>query len=354
MDLLHLRQSIHTWAKELGFDGIRIARLETGKASEYLLQWLKKGYHGEMAYMSRNPEIRADPSLLVPDALCVLTVRMDYLPLPLSEARERLERGDEAAVSIYALGRDYHKLVRQRLLKLAQRIREAVGDFGYRVFSDSAPIHEKALAESGGLGWIGKHTNLIDRQAGSLFFLGELLTDLPLPIDDPVSSHCGSCTRCLSACPTGAIVAPYQLDARLCISYLTIEHPGSIPIGLRSHIGNRVYGCDDCQLVCPWNRYAKMTQEKDFLPRNGLDRADLASLFLWREQAFLSKFEGSAIRRIGYDRWLRNLAVGLGNAPANPRIIEVLRARLEETSELVQEHVLWALKVQEEKRIRKP
>lgn len=343
MDLFLLKKTLDLWALELGFGKIRVARLETHRASAFLKEWLNQGYHGEMDYMARNLDLRADPSLMVPRALTALSLRLDYLPLPLEAARNRLDRTDEAAISVYALGRDYHKLMRRRLLELTSRMQKRIGPFGYRVFADSAPVFEKSLAESSGVGWIGKHTNLIDRQAGSFFFLGEVVTDLPLPVDDPVTGHCGSCTACLSACPTQAIVAPYQLDARLCISYLTIEYSGSIPLELRPLIGNRVYGCDDCQLVCPWNRYAALTKEKDFLPRHGFDRADLTVLFGWSEEEFLSRLQGSAIRRIGHVNWLRNLAVGLGNAPRSESVIKSLEARLNHPSELVLEHVRWAL-----------
>jgi len=343
VDLRQIRLNFKTWATELGFDHLGVARLETQEALRFLDDWLARGRQGEMAYMAHHRDLRANPSQWIPGALSVLSVRMDYLPMTPLEALARLAEGDQAAVSVYALGRDYHKLMRQRLQKLASRMEAAIGPFGYRVFSDSAPLFEKSFAQDAGLGWIGKHTNLIDRQAGSFFFLGEIVTDLPLPVDSPLSAHCGSCTACITACPTAAIVAPYQLDARRCISYLTIELKGTIPLEFRKSIGNRVYGCDDCQLVCPWNRYARITREADFLPRQGLDRASMLELFAWSEEAFHRKLEGSAIRRIGYESWLRNLAIGLGNAPASSKIVGGLQSRADDASPVVREHVAWAL-----------
>ncbi len=343
MDLTQIQLDIQTWADELGFDRLGVARLETGDALQFLDDWLAQGRNGEMEYMSRHRDLRADPAKWIPGALTVLSARMDYLPMPLTEAMERLEDGNQAAVSVYALGRDYHKLMRQRLQKLATRMETVIGPFGYRVFSDSAPLFEKSFAQDAGLGWIGKHTNLIDRHTGSFFFLGEIVTDLPLPLEAPTSSHCGSCTACIAACPTAAIVAPYQLDARRCISYLTIELKGAIPFEFRRLIGNRIYGCDDCQLVCPWNRYAQVTREPDFLPRQGLERAQLVDLFAWSEDEFNRNLEGSAIRRIGYESWLRNLAVGLGNAPWSHQVLDALTARSHDPSPLVREHVAWAL-----------
>ena len=268
---------------------------------------------------------------------------MDYLPESASDPLELARQGDRACISRYALGRDYHKVLRARLKALAGRIEERIGPFGYRVFTDSAPVLEKPLAAKAGLGWIGKHTNLLDRHAGSWFFLGEIYTDLALPADSPVRDHCGSCRRCIDVCPTDAITAPYQLDARRCISYLTIELKGSIPVEFRRAIGNRVYGCDDCQAVCPWNRYADFTGESDFTPRHGLDAPKLVDLFAWSEQEFLDRTQGSAIRRIGHECWLRNLAVGLGNAPTSPEVVDALRARVDHPSALVREHVAWAL-----------
>jgi epoxyqueuosine reductase len=338
-----LALAIKAWGLELGFQQIGIADTDLSSAEEHLLAWLAEGYHGEMDYMARHGLRRSRPAELVPGARTVISARMDYLP----ETRERLGEvlSDPAAafVSRYALGRDYHKTLRHRLQRLAVRIARAVGPFGHRVFTDSAPVLEKPLAQKAGLGWIGKHTNLIDSRAGSWFFLGEIYTDLELPPDSPAKGRCGRCTACLDICPTRAIVAPYRLDARRCISYLTIEHRGSIPEPLRPLIGNRIYGCDDCQWVCPWNRFARVTREADFLPREGLDRATLLELFAWDEGAFLARTQGSAIRRIGYLAWLRNLAVALGNAPAAEAVAAALNARADHPSPLVREHVYWAI-----------
>ncbi len=335
---------IAQWGRELGFGAIGIADTDLHEAEARLDRWLAAGYHGEMDYMARHGTARSRPAELVPDTLRVITARMDYLPEPLAAARAALADPARAYVSRYALGRDYHKVLRARLARLAARIADDIGPFGYRVFTDSAPVLEGALAAKSGLGWRGKHTLLLTREAGSYFFLGEIYTDLPLPTTDPVSAHCGSCRACLDACPTGAIVAPYELDARRCISYLTIELHGPIPEALRPLIGNRVYGCDDCQLVCPWNRYASLAAESDFRTvRHGLDRATLVELFAWTRDEFDSRMAGSAIRRIGYERWLRNLAVGLGNAPASPDVMTALAARADDPSPLVREHVQWAL-----------
>ena len=346
MELKQIQKDIQDWAAELGFDGLGVSRIETQVALKFLDAWLAEGRHGEMTYMARHRDLRANPSHWIPGALSVLSVRMNYLPMTLQDAMARLSDGEQPAISVYALGRDYHKLMRHRLQKLATRMENAIGPFGYRVFSDSAPLFEKSYAESAGLGWIGKHTNLIDRKSGSFFFLGEIVTDLPLNEDAPVSAHCGSCTACLTACPTAAIVAPYQLDARRCISYLTIELKGPIPLEFRRPIGNRIYGCDDCQLVCPWNRYAQLTRENDFLPRQALNEVSMLELFSWSEDEFNRKLEGSAIRRIGYESWLRNLAIGLGNAPPSPRILASLRTRSDASSPVVREHVAWAISEQ--------
>ncbi|WP_348759899.1 tRNA epoxyqueuosine(34) reductase QueG [Candidatus Methylocalor cossyra] len=342
--LTALADRIKAFGRELGFQRIGIAGVELSDAERHLEDWLRAGFHGTMGYMARHGRKRSRPAELVPGTLTVISVGMDYLPEPCQVARKRLEQPGIAFISRYALGRDYHKLLRHRLQRLAERIAAEIGPYGYRVFSDSAPVLEKALAAKAGLGWIGKHTNLIDRHAGSFFFLGEIYTDLPLPVDRPTPSHCGTCTACLDLCPTGAIVAPYRLDARRCISYLTIELHGPIPEELRAALGNRIYGCDDCQLVCPWNRYARLTEESDFLPRHGLDAASLVELFSWDEATFLRKTEGSAIRRIGYLRWLRNIAVALGNAPTEPTVLAALRARAGHPAELVREHVAWALR----------
>jgi epoxyqueuosine reductase len=314
------------------------------RADEARLQeWLARDMHGEMAWMARHGRRRSRPAELVPGTLSVISVRMDYLP-PAGETPEKvLDRPGLGYVSRYALGRDYHKVMRRRLQRLADRIAGAVGAFGYRVFVDSAPVLERALARDAGLGWIGKHTNLLSREAGSWFFLGEIYTDLPLPPDAAGSAHCGDCQACIDVCPTRAIVAPYRLDARLCISYLTIEHPGSIPEDLRPLMGNRIYGCDDCQLVCPWNRFATPTPESDFLPRQGLDAPRLRELFRWSEEEFLQRTEGSPIRRIGHHRWLRNIAVALGNCAADAADREALLRHREHPDPTVREHVAWAL-----------
>ena len=295
-----------------------------------------------MHYMGRHGTRRSRPAELIPGTLRVVSARMDYRAAG-ADPVEVLTDAKLGYVSRYALGRDYHKLVRSRLARLAERIAASADAAGYRAFTDSAPVLEKALARDAGLGWIGKHTNLLDRHDGSWFFLGEVFTDLPLPLDAPVTSHCGSCTACIDVCPTQAIVAPYELDARRCISYLTIEHHGPIPVELRAAMGNRIYGCDDCQLVCPWNRYARLSAEPDFVVRHGLDAPQLVELFRWSEEQFLRCTEGSAIRRVGYQRWLRNVAVALGNAPPSADVIEALRSREQDPSELVREHVRWAL-----------
>jgi epoxyqueuosine reductase len=341
-DLAPLVAAIKAWGRELGFDAVGIADADLGAAEARLAEWLARGFHGEMDYMARHGAKRARPAELVPGTKRVITVRMDYLP-DAADAEAVLGDRTKAYVSRYALGRDYHKVLRTRLQRLADRIAAEVGEFGYRVFTDSAPVMEVELAARAGLGWRGKHTLVLTREAGSYFFLGEIYTDLPLPADVPASEHCGACTRCIDVCPTGAIVAPYRLDARRCISYLTIELKGSIPVPLRALIGNRVYGCDDCQLVCPWNKYARPTGEPDFRVRHGLDALELAELFGWSEGSFHERLAGSAIRRIGYERWSRNLAVGLGNAPTGERVVAALRARAADPSALVREHVTWAL-----------
>ena len=336
--------SIIDWGHALGFDEVGIADTDLAADEIRLVNWLRANRHGEMDYMARHGTRRARPAELVPGTLRVISVRLNYRSQNARDAHDVLDDSRKAYIARYALGRDYHKVMRSKLEKLAHRIREAVGEFGYRVFSDSAPVLEVALAAKSGLGWRGKHTLLLTREAGSFFFLGELYTDLPLPPTPSVSAHCGSCTKCIDVCPTGAIVAPYELDARRCISYLTIELKGSIPESLRPLIGNRVYGCDDCQLVCPWNRDAPATTEQDFdRIRNGLDDTDLVTLFRWTEADFNAKMEGSAIRRIGYERWSRNLAVGLGNAEPDAAIVGALRARENDPSSVVREHVAWAL-----------
>jgi epoxyqueuosine reductase len=339
----HLAALIKTWGRALGFQQVGVADTDLETAESRLLAWLADGRHGTMDYMARHGLRRTRPAELVPGTLRVISVRMDYLPEPHAALQTRLDDPASAFISRYALGRDYHKVLRQRLQRLADRILSEIGPFGYRVFVDSAPVLEKPLAAKAGLGWIGKHTNLIHPKAGSWFFLGEIYTDLALPIDSPIADHCGRCRACIEVCPTRAIVAPYQLDARLCISYLTIEHAGSIPVALRPLIGNRIYGCDDCQLVCPWNRFARTTVEGDFQARHGLDTASLIALFAWDEPTFLERTQGSAIRRIGHLRWLRNLAVALGNAPASAQATHALSTRADHADALIREHVHWAL-----------
>ncbi|MGR8940043.1 MAG: tRNA epoxyqueuosine(34) reductase QueG [Gammaproteobacteria bacterium] len=345
-EMQRLAARIKHWGQELGFQQVGIADTDLRQAEQHLQTWLDKNFHGEMDYMQRHGLKRSRPELLQPGTLRIISLRMDYLPEPKAAMDKTLTDPAEAYISRYALGRDYHKLIRSRLQKLADKIQADIGPFGYRAFVDSAPVLEKALAEKAGLGWIGKHSNLINRKAGSWFFLGEIYTDLPLPVDQPASAHCGACTACLSICPTQAIVAPYRVDARRCVSYLTIELHGSIPESLRPLLGNRIYGCDDCQLVCPWNRFARLTSENDFTPRHKLNAQQLLDVFAWSEENFLARTEGSAIRRIGHQRWLRNIAVALGNAQRSPEIIEALTARLEHPSELVREHVQWALQRQ--------
>jgi epoxyqueuosine reductase len=338
-----LVDDVRRWGADLGFARIGVAQIDLSGDEAHFRDWLLAGFAGEMEYMSRHGSKRTRPAELLPGTVSCISARMDYWPQDAADATEVLAEGGLAYVSRYALGRDYHKLMRMRLQKLCDRIVQAVGPFGYRAFADSAPVLEKALARNAGLGWIGKHTNLIDSQAGSYFFLGEIYLDLELPPDAAATAHCGSCSACMPACPTGAIVAPYRLDARRCISYLTIELKGSIPLEFRRAVGNRIYGCDDCQLVCPWNKFARPTREPDFAVRHGLDRAELVTLFSWSAAQFAQNTRGSAINRIGYERWLRNIAVALGNAPGSPEVLAALRARADEPSPLVREHVQWAL-----------
>ena len=342
-DMVALKGDIHEWCAELGFAAVGVSDIDLGDAEARLGRWLADRFHGSMHYMERHGTKRSRPDELVPGTVRVLAVRMDYLPESQDAAKARLDHESRAYVSRYALGRDYHKVLRGRLRELARRIEERVGAFGYRVFVDSAPVLEKAIAEKAGLGWIGKHTNLIDRDSGSWFFLGELYTDLPLPTDEPEVSHCGTCAACIDVCPTRAIVAPYVLDARRCISYLTIESPEPIPVEFRKAMGNRIYGCDDCQLFCPWNKFAQPTNEPDFAPRHGLDDAQLVDLFTWDEATWLARTEGSAIRRIGFERWLRNIAVALGNAQSTPELVAALKSRQHASTRLVAEHIEWAL-----------
>lgn len=343
IDYSYLAETIKQWAVELGFQQAGIANIELSQHEQYLQRWLAAGYQGEMNYMQKHGTARSRPSELIPDTLRVISLRMDYLP-EATQAEEILEDSSKAYISRYALGRDYHKLMRRRLATLAAKIEKHCQGGSYRAFVDSAPVLERALAENAGLGWIAKNTMLINKRAGSWFFLGEIYTDLPLPPDDVhTDKHCGTCNACLDICPTDAFVGPFELDARKCISYLTIEHRGSIPTELRPMMGNRIFGCDDCQLVCPWNKFAQFTNEGDFQPRHNLQNADLVELFMWTEEEFLKNTEGSAIRRIGYERWLRNLAVALGNAPKTEKISRALHARKSFPSETVQEHVNWAL-----------
>jgi epoxyqueuosine reductase len=343
IDYARLAADIRDWASTLGFQQLGISDVELGDDEAHLQSWLEAGRHGEMDYMQRHGTLRSRPAELVEGTRRVISVRMDYGDGDHDEAWRTLHDGERAYVARYALGRDYHKVLRRRLQALADRIQSRVGEFGYRAFVDSAPVLERALARNAGLGWIGKNTCLIERGSGSWFFLGELYTSLPLPVDAPASAHCGTCTRCIDVCPTGAIIAPYRVDARRCISYLTIELAGSIPIEFRTAIGNRIFGCDDCQLVCPWNKFAKRHDEPDFRARNDLDRATLVQLFAWTEEEFLSRTEGSAIRRTGYVGWLRNIAVALGNAPSSIGVVEALQARVGHGSAIVREHVAWAL-----------
>ncbi len=346
-DLSHLCEQIRQWGMELGFQQIGISDIELSDHQQHLQQWLAKHYHGDMHYMEAHGEKRSHPELLVPGTIRVISARLDYLP-DTDDMQSVLSDSKKAYVSRYALGRDYHKLMRKRLAKLGEKISSLAKEHHHRAFVDSAPVLERRLAEKAGLGWIGKNTMLINSQAGSWFFLGEIYTDLPLPADlAQETMHCGTCTTCLEDCPTGAIVAPHQVDARRCISYLTIELSGSIPEALRPLMGNRIYGCDDCQLVCPWNKFSSFTEEEDFQPRHNLQSAELVELFQWSEEEFLQRTEGSAIRRIGYESWLRNIAVALGNAnkhaSKNEQIIQALQNRQNHPSEIVREHVAWAL-----------
>lgn len=352
-NLVELRQWLDEQSKQLGFDSLRITDTQLGEATERLKEWLAQGRHGEMEYMERHAQLRSDPNLLVPGTIRVICVTMNYLSPQINFDAEwdRLAQPTQAAVSIYARGRDYHKVMRNRLQDLAKRIESKIGKFGYRVFTDSAPLMEVELAKKAGLGWRGKHTLLLNRESGSTFFLGEILVDIPLPMDQEEESHCGTCQACIEICPTQAITAPYQLDARRCISYLTIENPGVIPLEFRHAMGNRIYGCDDCQLICPWNKFAQRTSMPDFAARHGLGDASLLELWSWTKEDFEKRHEGSAIRRIGYSRWRRNLAVALGNALADQHLPQGVREQirvaltnaLPEADELVAEHIQWAL-----------
>lgn len=348
-DYPKLAQQIKAWGKELGFSEVGITDIDLSKHEQQLQRWLDAGFHGSMDYMAAHGMKRARPDELIPGTQRVISVKMNYLP-PDAGFAKTLKNKQKAYISRYALGRDYHKLIRNRLKKLGQKIEQEVGEYGFRPFVDSAPVLERQLAEKAGLGWRGKHSLLINKEAGSWFFLGELFIDLPLPVDNENTFEgCGKCVACITLCPTGAIVEPYVVDARKCISYLTIEHQGPIPEQYRTLLGNRVYGCDDCQLVCPWNRYGQITDERDFHPRTQLKDKDLLELFSWDETTFLKNTEGSPIRRIGHERWLRNLAVGLGNANFDPDIISALEQKINGCTDLVKEHIQWALEQQNNK-----
>ncbi len=346
-----LLRQLQGWARALGFSQIGVAAVDLASAEPGLLAWLQAGHHGSMGYMAVHGLKRARPAALVPGTLRVITARMDYLPRATPEgwqalAWQRLGSPDQAVVSVYAQGRDYHKLLRQRLQALANQLQQAVGPLGHRVFTDSAPLLEAELACRSGIGWRGKHTLVLHRDAGSMFFLGEICIDLALPLTPPVSGHCGECSACISVCPTGAIVAPQRLDARRCISYLTIEHVGPIPLEFRAAIGNRIYGCDDCQLACPWNKFAQRSPLVDFDERHGLGSATLLQLWAWDAAAFLQRTEGSAIRRIGFQRWRRNLSVALGNAwreTGDVALAQALQQALPGADALLAEHIGWAL-----------
>ena len=343
IDLPRLREKIERWARQLGFQSLGISSGQLTQAESHLLEWLDRGYHGTMTYMSRHGSARTRPHELLPGTVRIISVRMDYRPEDVVDSLAGLEDLRNGYVARYAVGRDYHRLMRRRLQRLADHIADAIGPFLYRAFTDSAPVMEKPLASHAGLGWIGKHTNLINKNAGSFFFIGELYTDLPLSVDGPVTDHCGECSRCITACPTGAIVGPYQLDARRCISYLTIELKGSIPIELRASIGNRIFGCDDCQLVCPWNRFSQPTEEIGFALNPQFAAPPLVSLLAWDEDQFLRNTAGTALRRITHDQWLRNVAVAIGNGPRDQAALNVLTDRLAHPSPMVREHVAWAL-----------
>ena len=341
-EMTQLTANIKAWGQAFGFGQIGISGIDLQQHGQHLQHWLHKGFHGDLHYMAAHGEKRWRPELLVENTQSIISVRMDYLhhkPAP----RSVPHYPQQGVIARYAQGRDYHKTLRKRLQQFAEKIKSEVNELGYRAFVDSAPVLERAVAEQAGLGWIGKNTMLINKQAGSFFFLGELFTNLPLIADTPTSHHCGSCSACLTICPTQAIVAPYQLDARLCISYLTIEYAGSIPVELRPLIGNRIFGCDDCQLICPWNRYAKLSAEDDFKARHGLDNLSLLALFAWDEATYLHKTEGSPIRRIGYEGFMRNIAIGLGNAPFDEQIVQTLHHKKQNVSILVQEHIDWAI-----------
>ncbi len=348
VDLVRLTDDIKAWGQALGFQQVGISDVDLRQHESHLQNWLEQGYHGDMQYMAEHGTKRSRPAELVPGTLRVISVRMDYLPPDASFARH-LSDNNIGYISRYALGRDYHKVLRKKLKQLGEKIQSALQDTAFRPFVDSAPVLEHALAEKAGIGWTGKHSLTINRSAGSWFFLGELFINLPLPVDEPVEEGCGTCTACITICPTQAIVAPYTVDARKCISYLTIEYDGVIPEDLRPAMGNRIYGCDDCQLICPWNRVSNITEEPDFHPRKQLHGRTLVTLFSWTEDEFLANTEGSPIRRIGFNKWLRNIAVALGNADYDGAIIDVLQQRLPEASDIVATHIQWALQQQRQK-----
>jgi epoxyqueuosine reductase len=350
-DFQQLAHDIKAYGQSLGFQQVGITDTELSDAEQQLNQWLSLGYQGEMSYMHKHGTKRTRPAELIPGTVRVISCRMDYLPEPMESTNQLMSNPAQAYISRYALGRDYHKVIRKKLQKLANHIEQHVGHFGYRAFVDSAPVMEKALAEKAGLGWIGKHSNVLNKQAGSWFFLGELYTDLPLPIDQPAKEHCGTCTDCIDICPTQAIIAPYTVDARRCISYLTIELKGSIPEELRPLMGNHIFGCDDCQQVCPWNRFAQLTDENDFIARQQLDTATLSDLFNWTEPEFLTRTEGSSIRRIGYTSWIRNIAIALGNAPYNINTIKALKQKEHHPLDIIREHVQWAINQQQSRHL---
>ena len=343
-----ISEKIITWGKEFGFQKVGISDIDLSKAEKHLLSWLDNNFHGDMEWMARHGTMRSRPNELEANTISIISVRMDYLPPAGKSAEMVLNHPELGYISRYALGRDYHKLMRKRLQKFAQKIEEYAGKFNYRAFVDSAPVMEKAIAAKAGLGWQGKHSNILSRDSGSWFFLGEIYTDLPLQTSSPVDEHCGECTACIDICPTKAIVAPYKVDARRCISYLTIESKAPIPEEYRPLIGNRIYGCDDCQLICPWNRFANTSEIADFSVRNNLDAPHLLTLMNWSEKEFLKKMEGSAIRRIGYDSWQRNIAVALGNtveaSSTTAKTIKILNIKLQSSSKMVKEHIKWAIK----------
>lgn len=339
-----LKKNIKQWANELGFQDTRFSDCDLDSCSNHYQQWIQNKFHGSMSYMERNTDKRFQPDLLVPNTISIISVRINYLPKERGHPIDLLDISNQAYISRYALGRDYHKVIRKKLQKLANIIQQDIGDFGYRAFTDSAPILEKPIASKAGIGWVGKHSNILNKENGSWFFLGEIYLDIQLPSDEAINDHCGTCSSCIDVCPTQAIVEPYVVDARKCISYLTIENKDSIPIEYRKAIGNRIYGCDDCQLFCPWNKFAQYSQEADFDIRHSLDNISLLECFNWREDEFLSKMEGSPIRRIGYQSWIRNCAVALGNATYSPDIEQALKAKDVGDNELLQEHIDWALK----------